>query len=206
MTRTYAILAAAAVVIGLGASTLWVLWPRPADRFAQCRESVIAGGAGAIGGPFVLTGADGVRRTDADIITKPTLLYFGYAFCPDVCPMDNERNAEAVDLLAAQGHDVQPVFISVDPARDTPEVLADFAKWAHPKMIALSGTDDEVRAAARAYRVFYKAQEAVDDFYLVDHSTFTYLVLPGHGFVEFFRREASPAEVAERTACFLDRQ
>ena len=92
------------------------------------------------------------------------------------------------------------------PARDTPEVLADFAKWAHPKMIALSGTDDEVRAAARAYRVFYKAQEAVDDFYLVDHSTFTYLVLPGYGFVEFFRREASPAEVAERTACFLDRQ
>ena len=129
MTRTYAILAAAAVVIGLGASTLWVLWPRPADRFAQCRESVIAGGAGAIGGPFALTGADGVRRTDADIITKPTLLYFGYAFCPDVCPMDNERNAEAVDLLAAQGHDVQPVFISIDPERDTPEVVADFTDY-----------------------------------------------------------------------------
>jgi protein SCO1/2 len=147
-----------------------------------------------------------VRRTDADIITKPTLLYFGYAFCPDVCPMDNQRNAEAVDLLVTEGHDVQPVFISVDPARDTPEVLADFASWAHPRMIALTGTEEELREAARAYRVYFKAQEVVDDFYLVDHTTFTYLVLPDHGFVDFFRREATPAEVAERTACFLGLQ
>jgi protein SCO1/2 len=206
MTRLYAIIATAAVLVGLGASALWVLWPRPEDRFAQCRESVIAGGAGAIGGPFALTGPDGVRRTDADIITKPTLLYFGYAFCPDVCPMDNQRNAEAVDLLVTEGHDVQPVFISVDPARDTPEVLADFASWAHPRMIALTGTEEELREAARAYRVYFKAQEVVDDFYLVDHTTFTYLVLPDHGFVDFFRREATPAEVAERTACFLGLQ
>lgn len=173
------------------------------DGFAECRASVLAGGAGDIGGPFELVNTEGETVTDADVLTKPSLIYFGYTFCPDVCPLDVARNAQAVDLLAEQGHDVQPVFVSVDPKRDTPEALGDFAANMHEDMVALTGTAAQVKAASEAYRTYFSVRESGDEYYLVDHSTFTYLTLPGHGFVEFFRREVSPEDMAEQVACFV---
>lgn len=205
VSRTAAVIAAAVVGIGLAGSAAYVLLRSPDDPFAACRTSVVSGGAGAIGGPISLTNADtGKTLTDAEIFDRPTFLYFGYTFCPDVCPFDTVRNAEAAELLAERGYDVQSVFVSVDPARDTPSALADFAANISPRMIALSGTPDEVAAAARAYRAYFKAQPAEDEYYLVDHSTFTYLVLPEAGFVEFFRREADPQTMAKSAQCFLD--
>ncbi|WP_375258250.1 SCO family protein [Citreimonas sp.] len=174
------------------------------DGFDQCRGSVVAGGAGDIGGPFELVNTEGETVTDADVLTKPSLVYFGYTFCPDVCPLDVARNAQAVDLLAERGVDVQPVFISVDPNRDTPEVLADFAANMHEDMVALTGSEAQVKAASDAYRTYFSIRDSGDEYYLVDHSTFTYLMLPGHGFVEFFRREASPEEMADKVACFVE--
>jgi len=196
-------IAALAVAAALGAGWL-ALAPRGDDPFAGCRASQIAGGAGSIGGPFTLVDGTGATVTDADVITKPSLLYFGFTYCPDVCPLDNARNAEAVDLLLAQGYDVQPVFISIDPARDTPEVVAEYAGYMHPDMIGLTGSPDQVKAASQAYRTYYRKQDSDDEYYLVDHSTFTYLVLPEIGFVEFFRRDAGADEIARRTACFVD--
>jgi protein SCO1/2 len=175
------------------------------DQFAQCRASQIAGGTDSIGGPFELINASGETVTDKDVITEPSILYFGYTFCPDVCPLDTARNAEAVDLLAERGLSVTPVFISVDPERDTPEVVGDFAENLHERMIGLTGTPEQVKAASSAYRTYYKAQDSGDEFYLVDHSTFSYLVLPEQGFVEFFRRETSPEEMADAVACFIDK-
>jgi protein SCO1/2 len=131
-------------------------------------------------------------------------VYFGYTFCPDVCPLDNARNAEAIDLLQEQGRDVQPVFISIDPDRDTPEVVAEYASYVHDDMIALTGTAEQVKAASKAYKTYYRKQEGDDEFYLVDHSTFTYLMLPEVGFVEFFKRDDTPEDIARRTACFMD--
>ena len=204
MMRIYAGVAVLAVAALLG-GTAWVVMGRQAaDPYAGCRSSAIAGGPGAIGGPFTLVDQTGRSVTDADVITRPSLLYFGYTFCPDVCPLDNARNVEAVDILEEMGHEVTPVFISIDPERDTPEVMKDFAEVMHPRMIALTGTPEQVRAASAAYRTYYKAQEKKDDFYLVDHSTFTYLVLPGRGFVEFFRREVAPDQMAQQVACFLE--
>ncbi|MFN3936568.1 MAG: SCO family protein [Gemmobacter sp.] len=203
MTRTYAF-AAAAVVTALIAGTAWfVLMRGPEDRFAGCRQSSIAGGPGAIGGPFTLVDHTGRTVTDADVITRPALIYFGYTFCPDVCPLDTARNAEVVDILEEMGFEVTPVFISVDPRRDTPERLAEFVDFMHPRMIGLTGSEQQVRAASQAYRTYYKAHDATDEYYLVDHSTFTYLVLPGHGFVEFFRRDAEADAMAQQVACFL---
>lgn len=174
------------------------------DGFDQCRASAVAGGAGDIGGPFELVNTEGETVTDADVLTKPSLVYFGYTFCPDICPLDVARNAQAVDILAEQGHDVQSVFITVDPKRDTPEVLGDFAANMHEDMIALTGTEAQVKAASSEYRTYYSVRDTGDEYYLVDHSTFTYLMLPEHGFVEFFRREVSPEEMAEQVACFVD--
>lgn len=202
--RAYAISAVALVAAMLGGIGYMILTgPEGDDRFASCRTGQVAGGAGAIGGPFTLVDGAGRTVTDAEVITEPTLLYFGYTFCPDVCPLDTARNAVAVDLLAEQGISATPAFISIDPERDTPEVVKEFSAAIHPKMIGLTGSPEQVRAASQAYRTYFKKQEDGDGYYLVDHSTFTYLVLPGDGFVEFFRRETTPEEMAEATACFV---
>jgi len=192
-------LAAAGLAAAAGAGYLAL---RPADPFAPCAGSQVGA---TIGGPFTLTDETGRTVTDRDVLARPSLVYFGYTFCPDVCPTDSARNAEAADLLEQRGHIVQPVFISVDPGRDTPERLRDFTDFLHPRMVGLTGTPDQVAAASRAYRTFYRKVETGDEFYLIDHSTQTYLMLPGHGFVAFFSRSDSAQDVADRTACFLER-
>lgn len=201
MTRLYATVAAAAVISGLVGLFAYVELNQADDRFAQCRQGQVAGGD--IGGPFTLVNPAGEAVTEAEVLQKPSLVYFGYTFCPDVCPFDMARNTEAVDILAEQGLDVTPVFISIDPERDTPEALGDYVANMHPKLVALTGTPDQVRAASLAYKTFYKRQEAEDEFYLVDHSTFTYLMLPGTGFVDFFRRDITSDQMADAVACYV---
>lgn len=207
MTRLIAIAAALAVVAGLGLTFALTMMGGEEDQFAQCRASSVAGGAAQIGGEFTLVSETGETVTDKQVIDQPSLIYFGYTFCPDVCPLDNTRNAEAVDLLEEQGLMVKPVFISVDPNRDTPEVMAEYTDYVHPRLLGLTGSEEQVRAASKAYRTFFQAHqptEGEEDFYLVDHSTMTYLTLPEHGFVEFFRRDATAEQIADRVQCFLD--
>lgn len=196
MVRTFAIAAVAAVLAGLGAA--YYMSTDPTDRSA-CSESAVAGD---IGGPFELVNQRGETVTDADVITEPSLVYFGYTFCPDVCPFDVSRNADAIDLLLERGISATPVFITIDPERDTVDILADYAGNMHERMIALTGTAEQVAAASKAYKTYYKAQYDGTDEYLVDHSTFTYLVLPEQGFVEFFRRDATAEQIADSVACF----
>lgn len=200
MTKLYAALAAATVAGLLAGTALFIYLKADEDVFAQCRGGQVGGGD--IGGPFTLIDGTGATVTDKDVLTKPSLVYFGYTFCPDVCPLDAARNAEAVDILEDLGLDVTPVFISVDPARDTPEVMAEFAANLHPKMVGLTGSPEQVKAASQAYKTFYRKQDGDPDFYLVDHSTFTYLTLPSVGFVDFFRREDTAQQMAERVSCF----
>lgn len=175
-----------------------------ADQFASCRTSVVAGGSSALGGSFELTDETGARVTDAQVFTKPTLVYFGYSYCPDICPFDNSRNAEALDLLDADGIDAQAVFVSVDPGRDSPEVLAHFTDNLHEKMLGLTGSPEEIAKVAKAYRVGYQVQDDGSDDYPVSHTTMTYLVLPEHGTVEFFNRDVTAEDMAAQTACFAE--
>ncbi|WP_420023084.1 SCO family protein [Cereibacter azotoformans] len=202
MTKLYAGAAAVAVVALLAGSAAWVLLRQPEDRFAQCGANQVAGGA--IGGPFTLVNQDGETVTDREVLAKPALVYFGYTFCPDVCPFDMARNAQAVDILTEWGIDVTPVFISVDPVRDTPEQLKFFAEAIHPATVALTGSEEQVKAASQAYKTFFRVQEAEDEYYLIDHSTFTYFMLPGVGFVDFFKRDDTPEQIAERVSCFVN--
>jgi len=203
MNKTYvwlaggALAALIAVPVGVGYMT-----GSQEDQFAQCSQGTVAGGD--IGGPFTLVNEAGLEVTEQEVITEPSLIYFGFTYCPDVCPLDAVRNAQAVDILDAQGVSATPVFISVDPERDTPEVMAEFTDVMHPKMVGLTGSPEQVKAASQAYRTFYKRQPGDDDYYLVDHSTFTYLVLPEHGFVDFFRRDASSEQIAKTVACYAD--
>lgn len=205
MTRIYAILAALAVVVMLGAMSWLGFSERGDDQFAQCRGGAVAGGTSAIGGPFTLVSETGETVTEQDVIDKPALIYFGYTFCPDVCPIDNARNVAAVDILEERGEDVKPVFITVDPERDTVEVMREFTDAFHPRLLGLTGSDEQIKAASQAYRTFYSKQDSDDpDYYLVDHSTFTYLALPEHGFVEYFRRDDTAEEMADRVQCYID--
>ena len=202
MSRIIAPLAVVTAAVVLG-GTWFATRNTSDDQFAQCRASAVAGGT-SIGGPFELVSAKGETVTDKDVITEPTMIYFGYTFCPDVCPLDTARNAEATDFLAEGGQSMTPVFISIDPNRDTPEVVGDYAFNMHEKMIGLTGSALQVKAASQAYRTYYKAHPADDEYYLVDHSTFSYLVLPKYGFVEFFRRDVTAEDMAKTVGCFID--
>ena len=203
MTRIIAPIAALVAAVFLG-GVWWISQPSDDSAFAQCSATTIAQDGNQIGGPFELVNADGLTVTDTDVITEPSLIYFGYTFCPDVCPLDTARNAEAIDVLAERGMSVTPVFITIDPERDTPELVGDFAYNLHEKMIGLTGSLEQVDAASKAYRTYYKAHDKSDEFYLVDHSTFTYLVFPEIGFVEFFRRDTTAEVMADRVACFIE--
>lgn len=204
--RMISIVAVAVVAALLG--TLWYLTSKQDadDLFAQCRASTVAGGAATIGGPFELINEAGKTVTDKDVITGPSLVYFGYTFCPDVCPLDNIRNVDAVAILEENmSKIVTPIFISIDPERDTPEMMAEFTDNMHPRMVGLTGTLEQTKAASKAYRTYFKKQEDGDpEFYLMDHSTQTYLMFPEHGFVEFFRRDETAEGMAKRVGCFID--
>jgi protein SCO1 len=203
MAKTYAIVAGTAIVALLAG--LWFATARnAADIFAACRASQIAGGTGSIGGPFTLVNQQGQTVTDKEVITGPSIVYFGYTFCPDICPADTARNAEAVDLLEQQGIMATPVMISIDPERDTPEVMADFAFNLHERMIGLTGTVEQVKAASRAYKTYYQKQEGDEEYYLVNHSTFSYLALPEYGVVEYYTRDMTATEMAESVTCFVE--
>lgn len=198
------------IIAGAGALALllaggwWMAQNRANDIFASCRAPAM-GNAAALGGPFTLTDENGQRVTEGQVFSEPALLYFGYTFCPDVCPADTARNAAAVDILAGRGVKARPVFISVDPARDTPERLSEFTDLIHPEMLGLTGTAPEVAAAAKQWRVIYDIKDQEDkSSYLVDHSTKTYLVMPDHGTVAAFDRNESPEAMADSVACFVE--
>ena len=207
MTRNIAIAAAALLVVMLGGIFAATRLFAPDDAFAHCRASAVAGGGAAIGGPFTLVSESGETVTEKDVIDQPSLVYFGYTFCPDVCPVDAARNAEAISLLEDRGTTVKPVFITVDPRRDTPEVLAEFTDYMHPRMIGLTGSEEQVKAAVKTYRAYSKSHREAgsdDEYYLVDHSTQSYLMFPEQGFVEFFRNTETAQQIADRVQCFID--
>lgn len=203
MQKTIAIAAAAAVAALLGGSYAFsVMKPSSDDVFAQCRATTVGGAD--IGGPFELVDETGRTVTDADIVTGPTLFYFGYTFCPDICPTDNARNADAVYILDDRGIEVTPVFVSIDPERDTPERVAEFTDIFHPRMIGLTGSPEQVHAASQAFKTYYQREDTEDEYYLIDHTTGAYFVLPEHGFVEYFSRDVTPEQMADRLQCFIE--
>ncbi len=162
----------------------------------------------SIGAPFELTGADGSRIGTKDLAGKPTLLYFGFTTCPDVCPMELAEVGEAVDILAAEHDlDVQSVFITIDPERDTEDKVGEYAAFFHEDMIGLTGTPEEIDATARkGFRVYYGRVSDPDfqDGYTMDHSNIIYLLDREANYRTFFRGgEATPQSIAEGTACHM---
>lgn len=186
-----------AAAVALVAAFIWLAAPKPAAQGLE--EPPLAGAP--IGGDFALTDQNGKRVTNDSLKGSYRLVYFGYSFCPDVCPVDVQRMAQGLKAFEttnpAAGARVQPVFITVDPARDTPAVIKDFVAAFHPRLIGLTGTQAEIDTAKRAYRVYAAKGEGTDpQNYLMDHSAFIYLMDPDGKPVMYFERADDAAAIA----------
>lgn len=157
-----------------------------------------------IGGPFTLLDGNGETVTEANFKGQYMLVYFGYTYCPDVCPTALQVMAQALDQLPAEtSAKITPIFISVDPERDTPEHVGQYVTHFYPTLVGLTGSPEQVKAAAAAYRIYYaKVEEkgADPDAYLMDHSAITYLMGPDGAFLSHFGHDTTPEQMAERLA------
>jgi len=154
-----------------------------------------------IGGPFALTDHTGKSRTDVDFRGKLMLVYFGFSFCPDICPTDLMAIGQAIDKLGSAGQGVQSLFVTVDPERDTAAHLAEYVPFFHPRLLGLTGDAAHIRDAARAYRVYY-AKVVTDGAaeYTIDHSGFIYLMDRDGKYLGFF----PPGTPAARMATVIE--
>jgi protein SCO1/2 len=171
------------------------------------RSSQAPSGSGValIGGPFALTDHTGKRVTEKDYAGRYLIVFFGFTHCPDICPSGLQVMSAALDKLGAKADRLESLFISVDPERDTPEVMRAYVSAFHPRLIGLTGTDAEIQAVTKAYRVYAKR---VDDpgsagGYTMDHSSFIYLMDPAGAYVTHFSHSASPDEMIARIAPLL---
>ena len=164
----------------------------------------ISVGEALIGGPFSLTDHNGSRVTEKDFLGKYMLVFFGYTYCPDLCPTELQVMSEAVEKLGAKGEAVQPVFVSFDPQRDTPASLKTYVENFSPRLIGLTGTEQEIAQAAKAYRVYYKKIDngGASD-YLMDHSTIVYLMGPDGKFIKHFTYSTDAKAFSEALAAAL---
>ena len=175
-------------------------------RGADGEEASTSSGI-SVGGPFELTNQKGEVVTDKTFRGGYMLLFFGYTYCPDVCPTTLSDIATALDLLGEEkAAKVTPVMISVDPARDTPEHLAEYVTFFHPRTVGLTGTEEQIKAVARAYRVYYKINKPTGDDpldYTVDHTSIVYVVGPDGQLVTHFSHGTTPEAMAERLGQLL---
>jgi protein SCO1/2 len=177
---------------GVGASFARLLGNAPAPSAG----GVATGMGVAIGGPFTLVDQDGRTVTQDDLRGKLALVFFGFTFCPDVCPTELQAIGQTMDLLGPQAAQVRPVFITVDPARDTPAKMKEYVGLFHPSITGLTGTPEQVSAAARAWRVYYnKVTPPGSSDYLMDHSSYTYLMGRDGSLRALFRPGITPEEM-----------
>jgi cytochrome oxidase Cu insertion factor (SCO1/SenC/PrrC family) len=158
-------------------------------------------GRGQVGGPFTLTDQTGKQRSDTDFRGKLMIVYFGYAYCPDVCPTDLMAISQALDALGPAAEGVQPVFITIDPERDT-KLLADYVSAFHRSLVGLTGSPDEIRKVANAYKAFYlKVQDERSDErsgdYSIDHAGVIYLIGRNGEYLGFMPPQTNPDRLTE---------
>jgi cytochrome oxidase Cu insertion factor (SCO1/SenC/PrrC family) len=151
-----------------------------------------------IGGPFALIDQTGTPRSDQDFKGKLLLVYFGFTYCPDICPTDLQAITLAIDQLGTAGDKVQPLFITVDPERDTAAHLAEYVPMFHPRLIGLTGDAAAIRKAADAYKVYYaKVTNEAGTDYTIDHTAFVYLMDADGKYLGFFPPGTTPERIAE---------
>lgn len=164
-------------------------------------------GEAFVGGPFTMVSHRGETVTEKSFLGKPMLMFFGFTFCPDVCPTELQVMAAALEELGDKGKDIQPIFVSIDPERDTPEVMAAYVSNFGDRFIGLTGSAEQVATIAGAYRVFYSKQENKErpSDYLMDHTSIVYLMGPDGKFLKHFTFTTDAKALAQGIAEALRR-
>jgi protein SCO1/2 len=188
-------------VMGTGVVIYYRVKKRGTDNLIESRK-MEAAGAPQMGGPWAnLVDSSGAVRSSADFHGKYVLIYFGFSHCPDICPNELKKMASAMEAVdSIVGPIVQPLFITVDPARDTPERLEEYKKELFPRTICLTGKLEDIMSVARRFRVYFSAPKDTSGEYQVDHSIFFYLVDPDGKFMEYYGKDLSAYQVASRMA------
>ena len=182
----------------------WVAWSWIAPDAARSGRGGVVQAEMDIGGPFELVDHNGRTVTDETFRGRYLLIYFGYGYCPDVCPTELANIAAALDVLGPKAEHVEPLFITVDPERDTAEFLSEYVVNFHPRLTGLTGTPEQVSAVAKSYKVYYaKANQPGGADYLMDHTGFVYLMGPDGRFLSLFRGQTDPETIAETVSRFM---
>ena len=196
----FAIVIAFFIVLG---SVIGILFNYNYSRnFSDCYRNKVIANNNNIGGSFELKNHLNEIVTDKEVLKQTSLIYFGYSFCPDICPYDLSRNSDVVDILKKDGYEITPIFVSIDPKRDTTDRLKEYVEFFHPKMIGLTGTKNQLSDIEKKYKV-YKNIPDEKEGYLVNHSTFSYLVHHEKGFLEYYSRNNTSEEISNSISCFL---
>jgi cytochrome oxidase Cu insertion factor (SCO1/SenC/PrrC family) len=194
-TRLAVIVVTVLIGAGIGYAVQHFLFAPPSGTAREGRGF----GEALVGGPFSLVDQDGKRRTDADFRGKLMLVNFGFTNCPDICPLGMALMGDTLERLGPDADKLQPIFITVDPARDTAPVLKDYIAHFSDRIVGLTGSKEEIAAAAKAYRVYYKVHgdPATNPNYAVDHSGFLYLMSRDGKFITHFMHDTPADRVAE---------
>jgi protein SCO1/2 len=178
MNRRKGLLAAAVMVAAIavvaGATALWM---------GLALRAQVQSGATKIGGPFTLVDDTGAQVTEADLKGKPTVMYFGYTFCPDVCPTTLADLAQWIRMLGPDANKLNYVFVTVDPERDTPKVMHDYVSAFDSRIRGLTGTSEQIAKVTSEYRIYYKRIPTSDGGYVMDHTAVLYMMDPDRRFV-----------------------
>jgi protein SCO1 len=197
----FALAAALALVAAIAVAATYALLPDRSDTAAP----IVAASATPAGGPFSLVDGTGAIITDQTFRGRWELVFFGYTYCPDLCPTTLSTIADALHELGPLAAQIQPIFVTVDPRRDTPEIVGAYVKNFDPRIVGLTGSPEAIAAVTAEYKVYYAVHKTGDgpDDYLMDHSGFVYLMNPEGKFARVLSGDVSGKALADKLRPFL---
>ena len=194
MDRRLLIISLSALAVGAALAVMLISSPGP--RPGKVKTT----GTAAIGGAFTLTNHHGQVVTEKSLLGKYSLIFFGFTYCPDVCPVAMQNMTAALDMLGDEADRITPVFITTDPERDTVEKVAEHVAAFHKSFIGLTGTTEQVKTASKAYRIYAAKSKNADmpDGYTINHASIIYLMGPDGKYLTHFNHSTPPKAMALR--------
>ena len=173
-------------------------------EFASCNINTSIEKFDKFNDGFNLIHEDGYKISRKKLINQPSLIYFGYTFCPDICPFDLMRNSQVVDLLTDEDIKIKPLFVTLDPKRDTLEILKEYTDFHHKDMIGLTGSNEQIDTIKKIFMIYSQMPNDTSGDYIINHSTFSYFILPDMGLITYFTRKDNVEKISNTIKCILE--